>query len=394
MRLLGGRSPRAFLQRYWQRRPLLIRGALPDFRDPLDPDELAGLACEPEVESRLVMVRGGRYAWQVIEGPQDPARLRRLPRSHWSLLVQECNQHVPALRDLLELFDFVPNWRVDDVMVSFAPRGGTVGPHLDSYDVFLLQGRGRRRWQQDSRAQPRFRAGLDLRILERFEPRQEWVLEPGDMLYLPPGVGHHGVSLEDAFTYSIGFRAPSQIELLMGTLQQAADVLYPEQRYRDPGRAPAQARGEITQADLTRLGASVRQALDALARQPIETIAGLLVTQPKGAAPAAPRRALDARALRARLRAGAGLRRDEASRLAFTRGADGTLLLFVNGRAEALSAALIESVTWLCGPRHLSSEALRPHLARPGFLALLTRLFNEGVLVQEGRARGTQRGRV
>jgi 50S ribosomal protein L16 3-hydroxylase len=392
LRLLGGRSPRAFLQRYWQRRPLLLRAALPNFRDPLDADELAGLACEPEVESRLVMVRGGHYPWQLIEGPQDPERLRRLPRTHWSLLVQECNQHVPALRELLELFDFVPNWRVDDVMVSFAPRGGTVGPHVDSYDVFLLQGRGRRRWQVDTRARPRFRAGLDLRILERFEPRQEWVLEPGDMLYLPPGVGHHGVSLEDALTYSIGFRAPSQIELLMGTLQQAVGAIDADARYRDAGRAPALARGEIAPEDLAQVAGTIRAALDTIAGQPLEAIAGRLLTQSRSATPTPPARALDARTLGARLRGGASLRRAEASRLAFALQPAG-LWLFVDGRAEVLQAGLAEAVALLCGPRRLSAEALQPHLARPGFMALLTRLFNAGVLVPDGGWRRRPRSR-
>lgn len=387
MRLLGGRSARVFLSRYWQRKPLLIRGALPDFRDPLDADELAGLACEPEVESRLVMQRGGAYPWQVLHGPQDARRLRRLPRSHWTLLVQECNQHVPALSELLERFDFMPNWRVDDVMVSFAPRAGTVGPHIDSYDVFLLQGRGRRRWQVDPGARPDFRAGLDLRILRRFEPREEWVLEPGDMLYVPAGVGHHGVSLDDALTYSVGFRAPSHLELLLGSVQQAAQHLDPEVRYGDRGCAPARERGAIEPAALAQMAASVRATLHTLVRLPLETIAGRLLTQPKGAPSAPPRRPLDAPTLRARLRAGAGLRRAESSRLTFTRQHDGSLLLFVDGRSQPIPAALADAVAWLCGPRQLAADALGARLAQRGFLALLVQLFNAGVLVQDGRAR-------
>src|SRR5713101_6626259 len=145
--LLGGLSPRAFLRRHWQKRPLLVRGALPAFRDPVTPQRLLALAARADVESRLVMERGGTRPWQVVPGPLPAARLRRLPRSHWTVLVQHVDAHVDTAADLIEEFDFLPRWRVDDVMVSLATPGGSVGPHVDGYDVFLVQGRGRRRWR-------------------------------------------------------------------------------------------------------------------------------------------------------------------------------------------------------------------------------------------------------
>ena len=283
--LLGGLSPTRFLQRHWQKQPLLVRQAFPGFVDPLTPDELAGLACEPEVESRLVMERGPSRRWQLFHGPQDPRRLRRLPRSRWTLLVQEVDKHLPAVAALLEPFDFVPRWRLDDVMVSFAPRGGTVGPHVDSYDVFLVQGRGRRRWQVGARGPADFRPGLDLRILKRFRPEAEWLLEPGDMLYVPPGVAHHGVSLEDSLTYSVGFRAPSRVDVLLRVLERVVNGTDGERRYEDPDLRPAARPGEIGPDALRRLRSVVEAETSRVMSADFARLMGELLTEPKGPPP-------------------------------------------------------------------------------------------------------------
>lgn len=238
LRLLGGLSPAAFLRRHWQKRPLLVRGALPRFRDPVTPQRLFALACEPDVESRLVQVRGGRKPFERTDGPQDADRLRGLPASDWTLLVQGVDRHARAVARLLRHFSFIPRWRIDDVMVSFATRGGTVGPHVDNYDVFLIQGRGRRRWQLESLPERGLRRGLDLQVLRRFRPEQDAVLGRGDMLYVPPGVAHYGVALEDCLTYSVGFRAPSHRTLVaLATERLIASI--PEQRlYSDPELRP------------------------------------------------------------------------------------------------------------------------------------------------------------
>ena len=192
--VLGALPVDRFLAEYWQKEPLVVRGAFRDFKDPLSPDELAGLACEPDVDSRLVMQRGGRKPWQVTPGPQDPTVLRKLGRSHWTLLVESMDRHSRKVAALASAFSFIPKWRMDDVMVSLAPVHGTVDAHIDSYDVFLIQGQGRRRWEVDRRSIADYKPGLDLRILKRFRVEDSWVLEPGDMLYVPPGVGHRAVS--------------------------------------------------------------------------------------------------------------------------------------------------------------------------------------------------------
>src|SRR5262245_41007250 len=188
MQLLGGLSSKQFLSQFWQRKPLLVRNAISDFKGVVQAPELLALATRPDVESRIV--RRDRGTWTVREGPFSRRELARLPRFDWTLLVQGLNLEVPQADALLRRFRFLPHARLDDVMVSYAATRGGVGPHFDSYDVFLLQGPGRRRWSigrvQDSELEP----GAPLKILRRFEPENEWLLEPGDMLYLPPGWAH------------------------------------------------------------------------------------------------------------------------------------------------------------------------------------------------------------
>jgi len=214
LRLLGGLTPREFLRRHWQKRPLYVRGALPEFRGVLGIAELRSLARRDDVESRTVERRGRRHETQ--HGPF--AQVRARPRD-WTLLVSGVNLHHAGADALLRRFSFVPQARLDDVMVSYASAGGGVGPHVDSYDVFLLQGSGRRRW--------------------RIGGRSLFVAGPGDLIYLPPGVRHDGVALEPCFTYSIGFRAPRGVELGAAFLDWLHERGLPEARYRDPGLAPA-----------------------------------------------------------------------------------------------------------------------------------------------------------
>jgi 50S ribosomal protein L16 3-hydroxylase len=376
--LLGGLSPGSFLRGYWQKRPFLVRGAFPGFQDPVRAEQLAGLACEDGVESRLVLVRGGTRPFQVVPGPVDERRLRRLPATHWTLLVQGVDRQVPAVARLRDRFRFVPDWRIDDVMVSLAAPFGSVGPHLDSYDVFLLQGRGRRRWRVQVRPDPELRTGLDLRVLRRFVADAEWVLEPGDMLYVPPGIAHHGVALEESLTYSIGFRAPSHAELLAGALQRRLRGMPASRLYADPDLGPTRQPGEIDRATVARVRRIVARELDRLAGPDLERSLGELLTETKDAEPPSPPRRLSGRVLGRRIASGAALVRSDASRMAFIRrrgGAD----LFVDGQTLALPRPLAFAAPLLTGgPPRLDREALRPHLAAPGFLELLADLVNRG----------------
>ena len=321
----------AFLRNYWQRKPLLIRKGLPAWRNPLDPDELAGLACEENVESRLVIQ--ARDTWKVEHGPVAEKRFGELGKAPWTLLVQAVDHHVPQVATLIEPFRFIPNWRIDDVMVSYATDGGGVGPHFDQYDVFLVQGLGVRRWQvgalcdNDTELLPHD----DLRLLANFEPTQEWLLEPGDMLYVPPRFAHNGVAVgDDCMTYSVGFRAPSRSELIAHYIDDVLGALSDDDRYADAGLQAQSNPGEITAEALASLHAMVLEKLadrDAFARW-----FGTYNSTPKYPdIDWAPDEPMGIEELRARLTNSDTLQRNPASRFSSIRkGAD--VLLFVDGK--------------------------------------------------------------
>ncbi len=243
-----------FLRDYWQKKPLLIRNAFPNFESPIDGDELAGLALEDDVESRLILEKGVT-PWELQHGPFTEKTFAKLPETHWTLLVQAVDQWVPEVNELLDHFRFIPSWRLDDIMISFAPDQGSVGPHFDYYDVFLLQGLGKRRWKIGQACDvdsPRIE-GTPLNILQNFETQHEWVLELGDMLYIPPGIAHWGVAEGDCMTYSIGFRAPSHADILTELSQEISSSLTNDLRFTDPHLLLQKNSGEIAPEAITQL---------------------------------------------------------------------------------------------------------------------------------------------
>ena len=227
--LLGGLSPQQFMQRYWQKKPLLIRQAIPGFRPLLSRSELFALASQDTVESRLVVQEGkappGQEDWRLSHGPFQRRALPALSREQWTLLVQGVDMHHQAVHELLQRFRFVPDARLDDIMISYATEGGGVGPHFDSYDVFLLQAHGKRRWRIGRQSDLTLRDDLPMKILSNFDFEQEYVLEPGDMLYLPPRYAHDGVALDECMTYSVGFRVPEERRLAVDLMQLMVDEM-------------------------------------------------------------------------------------------------------------------------------------------------------------------------
>ena len=222
--LLGDITAEQFLSQYWQKKPLLIKQAIPKFAGLLTPEDLAGLSCESEVQSRLI--RREKSIWVVEDGPFDDEDFTKLPDKDWTLLVQTVNHHIPEAYDLLRQFNFIPTARLDDLMVSYAPDGGGVGAHVDTYDVFLLQGQGKRHWQWSNQKDLSLVEDAPLKLLKNFEMEDEYVLEAGDMLYLPPQYAHWGVAVGECMTYSIGFRAPSHQELASEFLNYMQDELH------------------------------------------------------------------------------------------------------------------------------------------------------------------------
>lgn len=258
---LGKLSVGTFLRGYWQQQPLLIKNAFPNFIDPITPEELAGLACEEGVDARLVFTR--KHNWELKSGPFKERDFTTLSKRNWTLLVQAVDQFVPEVKALLHEVAFLPNWRIDDVMISYATPNGGVGPHFDYYDVFLLQGLGNRIWKtgQHCTTADINRTNSGLKLLGEFNSEQEWLLEPGDVLYVPPGIAHWGVSVDNSLCYSIGFRAPSVSEMVLSYSDAVSDKLTADQRYQDPKLKNPLLPGEINSSALQHMRRLLKQAL-------------------------------------------------------------------------------------------------------------------------------------
>jgi 50S ribosomal protein L16 3-hydroxylase len=364
--LLGRLSAREFLARYWQKRPLVVRGAWPRFTDPVSASDLFRLAAREDCESRLVI--RDRARWRLEHGPLGASRARKLPAHRWTLLVQGLNHFVPDADRLMRAFRFVPYARLDDLMASYAAPGGGVGPHFDSYDVFLLQGRGRRRWRISRQRDLHLDARAPLKVLRRFRADEEWVLGPGDMLYLPPGIAHEGTALESCLTYSIGFRAPSTHELAAGFLGFLGDRLdLPERRYADPDLRPSRRPAAIDEALVDRCAAML--AAVRWTRADVEMFLGTFLSEPKShvrfvrpAQPLGPRpfaRAVDRSGIRLALATGMLYRRGQ---------------LYMNGEHVAASGPTRRLLEQLADER-----ALRPGTSvTPDTAALLYTWYRAG----------------
>lgn len=238
-----------FLTDYWQKRPLVIRQAFSSLTNPITPDELAGLAMEEDIESRIVFETPTKAPyWHLRRGPFVEKDFKKLPQTHWTLLVQGVDRFVPEVTAMLNNFDFIPQWRMDDVMISYAAKYGSVGPHYDNYDVFLYQAMGTRKWSLTMKEchEENYLSGLDLRIMNQFEIEKEYILEEGDMLYLPPHVGHYGVAIsDDCMTYSFGYRSYQSQELWDSFGEYLSENKRSTLLYKDPNWAEIRGASEL-----------------------------------------------------------------------------------------------------------------------------------------------------
>ncbi len=370
-----------FLRDTWQKKPLLIRNPWNAWHNPLEPDELAGLALEPGVESRLIAQ--GKDTMTVENGPLPEARFGQLGKAPWTLLVQAVDTHVPDVAALLAPFRFIPNWRIDDVMVSYASDGGGVGPHFDQYDVFLIQGLGTRRWQVGALCD----AGTpllphdDLRLLEGFEATEEWLLEPGDILYVPPRFAHNGVAVgDDCMTYSIGFRAPSRAELIADFADDLVAEMDDDDRYGDAGLRPQTNPGEITPA-----------AIDALHNMVLEKLADRTAfarwfgmynsTRKYPDIDFAPEQPLKSANLRKRIANGTPISRNPASRFSFIRGDRDDVLLFVDGACFECTGETAMLAEMLCAQDNVTIDQTLAN--SDAVMTVLEQLFNQGSVAFE-----------
>ena len=367
---LGDIKPEKFLQAYWQKKPCLIRGAIPGFELPLDANDLAGLACEEMAEARLVTGCAEAADWQLTHGPFDEQDFASLPAENWTLLVQDVEKHYAPLQELMRLFSFIPGWRLDDLMISYAVTGGSVGPHTDQYDVFLLQAEGRRRWQIAQTFDPALLDNCPLNVLQSFTAEQEWVLEPGDMLYLPPNVAHHGVALDAGMTWSIGSRAPSGADLLQGLGEWLAFAEDEGGRYTDPDLQPALRAGEIDQSALQALKQFMHDRINDN-RGIDQFLAGFLSRFRQANEPVPPPQSVTPEQLQKEGENSLKLMRNPWARLTWIEH-DNDALLFASGQPFACSIQLAEL---LCGfePPMINTRELDGQS-----LATLAKLVNNG----------------
>ena len=379
--LPGGMSADEFLRDYWQKKPLLIRQAFPGFESPLSADELAGLSLEQEVESRIVLEHGAT-PWELRRGPFAEDDYSSLPQQDWTLLVQAVDQFVPEVAELLAAFRFLPSWRVDDLMISFAAPGGSVGPHFDNYDVFLLQAEGHRRWKigQMCDSDSPMLKHPDLRILAEFEQTEEWVLAPGDMLYLPPRLAHYGIAEDACMTWSVGFRAPSHAEVLTHFTDFLAQYLGDEQRYSDSDIHRPADPAQIDEQTVERLQQLILDAVQD--REALGTWFGRFMTEPRYPE-LIQSEEIETGLLAGILDDGYGLERNPSARLAWRQEQDSYLMLFASGEHCLLPTRLLPLVQLICNQNYLAAEELQPWRADVEAMELLEQLLSKGDLLFE-----------
>lgn len=365
-----------FLRDYWQKKPLLIRNPWRSWTNPLDPDELAGLACDEEIESRLIVQ--SRDTWNVEHGPFAESRFGELGEKKWTLLAQAVDHAVPGVAALIEPFRFIPNWRIDDVMVSYATDEGGVGPHFDQYDVFLIQGLGKRRWQVGGLCDQA--TGLlphdELRLIADFQASDEWVLEPGDILYVPPRFAHNGVAVgDDCMTYSIGFRAPSRSELVAHWCDHLLAEMDDDDRYDDPDLRTQGNPGEISAVAVARLHAMVTEKM--LDRDAFGRWFGQYSSTPKQPdADEQPDEQLQVVELSQLIADAVPVIRNPASRFSFIRHHADTVSLFVDGQHFECTSETAAFAEQLCAQDRM---LILPKLIAAGpAMALIAALVGQG----------------
>jgi 50S ribosomal protein L16 3-hydroxylase len=366
-----------FFRDYWQKKPLCLRQALPNFQSPISADELAGLACESVVESRLILEHGD-VPWQLKHGPFTEKDFATLPERHWSLLVQAVNHYIPAVNDLLQHFNFLPSYYLDDVMVSYAPEQSGVGPHFDYYDVFILQGTGKRHWRLGEFCTPETATVKDspLSILQEFNTQEEYILGPGDILYIPQQQAHWCVAAEAGLSYSIGFRTPAHSELLQSFAAEISQHCNESQRFKIAAQSVAQAPTKITDTDLSQL----QQILQGMIQNPqlLLNWIGRYLTEPKypdieNQTSHKKYTQLDKELSRHRY-----LRQNESSRFAYYDAGE-TVQLFIDGKCSQHSAVLKPLIALLCDRRELPCKDIAAMMTSDVAQELLRSLLKQDV---------------
>jgi len=369
-----GMPSQRFLHNFWQKQPLLVRGAFSHFTAPLTPNDLAGLACEELASSRLVLHNKKSDKWILRTGPFNEQDFSTLPKSHWTLLVQDVDKWDNDVAELLAYFRFLPSWRIDDIMISYAVDQGSVGAHVDNYDVFLLQGMGKRRWKisTDPSVPREFRQDTELKLLKQFSPTHEWLLEPGDMLYLPPGVPHHGIAEGECMTFSIGMRAPSYNELFIDFAEFLAEQLPEERRYADPDLLPQNFPGEIDNDTLQRFKRVITTCSNMDEAQWREWFGAFITRYRNAQIPAPHSRKITLPQMKKRVENGKNVHRNPWSRMTFMQ-TDSGAELYATGHKYECSLHFAQVIT---SYKEINSGKIKK--IAEGDLHILVNLINDG----------------
>jgi 50S ribosomal protein L16 3-hydroxylase len=377
---------KTFLNEFWQKKPLVIRNALPDFESPVSAEELGGLSLEEEVESRIV-VQKGEQDYQLLKGPFTEETYQGLPDSNWTLLIQGMDRLMPEVTDVLNDFDFLPRWRIDDIMISYATKGGNVGPHFDHYDVFLLQAAGKRQWTLSSQdcTEDNYIQGVDLRLMQTFKIEDDFVFEKGDILYIPPKWGHHGVALDDeCMTYSIGYRTYRGQELWDSFGDHLSEMGSFKDLYIDPVWPENLNPGEITDAAAEQAQTLLKSVLED--KNLMKTWFGRFATQLDSVAaqqlpePLTEDETPDIEDFMGAMQVESGLIKDPVCRFAYSE-VNGSTLLYINGAIWETFGASAVFMAKLANQSYLTQDELQLSGDNEGNIKLLFDLWKLQYLV-------------
>jgi 50S ribosomal protein L16 3-hydroxylase len=377
-------TQKTFLAKYWQKRPVLLKGALVPFPDIITPDEVLGMSLDERVESRLIREKGGSTPWETKRGPFKASLFKKLPPTHWTVLVNGVDRFVPSVQAFADHFSFIPFWRMDDIMISVAVDQGNVGAHVDNYDVFLVQAHGTREWLIEDRPRltDEFVPGLPIRLLKRFKPTHRWLLEPGDILYLPPRIPHHGIARgNECMTISVGYRAPTHDDILNSLVTKALGESTTPMRYSDPDLTPQQP-GEISAGSIAKVKEIVREKLlsddfigDWLGSFASETYPDVDLS--------AQASRISASSLAARVKRSSTLTRTEGARFAFIRKGTKKVTFYHNGESRELSGKPAKLAEMISNSVTIEASLLLPFIKDKGSQSLLLWLLQSGALVLE-----------
>lgn len=390
MDILGDITTAEFLRDYWQKKPLVVRGAFADFDMPFDAGELAGLVCETEAPSRIIAEKGlapDYTPWTAKHSPFTDEDFINTPESHWTFLVNDLERYVPELGNLIEPFRFIPDWRIDDLMVSYAADKGSVGPHVDAYDVFLIQGEGKRRWQVITEPDyPKELQATELAILAHFEHDKEWLLDTGDMLYLPPNMPHHGVAEGECFTFSVGFRAPDTLDLSQRWLESFsidanADIDTNDKhtkgqelvgkRFNDAARKLQKSSGELAAEDIQQLSNLIMEFVKNQ-QQKLPIFLGKYLTESKNLT-------FEEQHYSNKIPKHADYERPSWTRIVYIEDTTrNTIELFAAGEHISLPEAERTTIQAFCEDYYYSTESLKPLFKHQEFKKLFKKLLKSG----------------